>query len=77
MTAHAVTLRLPTPLFDHFRDRAKRTRRSLEAEILDVVATAAADAEGLPSDVARDLDGLALLSDAELWHAAQKSPLGG
>lgn len=71
MTAHAITLRLPAPLFDHFRDRAERTRRSLEAEILDVVATAAADAEELPTDVARTLEDLRLLSDEELWRAAR------
>lgn len=71
MTAHAVTLRLPTPLFDHFRHRAERTRRSLEAEILEVVATAAADAEELPADVVRAIEDLRLLSDQELWRTAR------
>jgi hypothetical protein len=71
MAAHAVTLRLPPPLFDHFQSRAERAHRSLEAELLDAVATAAADEEELPQDAARALRDLELLSDEELWRAAR------
>ena len=71
MAAHAVTLRLPPPLFDHFQSRAERAHRSLEAELLDAVATAAADEEELPQDAARVLRDLELLSDEELWRAAR------
>ncbi|NJL29157.1 MAG: hypothetical protein HC897_15380 [Thermoanaerobaculia bacterium] len=70
MAAHDVTLRLPTPLFDHFRNLAARARRSLEAEILDVVATAASGAQDLPSDVARAVEELGLLRDEQLWRVA-------
>src|SRR6185295_15608601 len=70
MSAHAVTLRIPTPLYDHFQNRAERAHRSLEAELLDAVATVAAD-EKLSDDVAKAIADLALLSDDELWLAAR------
>lgn len=71
MAAHAITLRLPAPLFDHFRARAERAHRSVEAEILDAVSTVATDAEDLPADVARSLADLELMSDDELWRTAR------
>lgn len=71
MAAHPVTLRLPAPLYDHFQSRAKRARRSLEAELLDAVAAIAADEEQLPQDVAKALADLELLNDDELWRAAR------
>ena len=40
MNAQAVTLHLPVPLYDLLQQRAQETRRSLEAEILDVVTSA-------------------------------------
>jgi hypothetical protein len=73
MDAHAVTLRLPAPLYEHFSGRAERAHRSLEAELLDAVATVAADEEGLSPDVIKALSELELLSDEELWRAAQNS----
>lgn len=41
MGAHSITLHLPDPLYAHFKNQAKRARRSLEAELLRIVATAA------------------------------------
>lgn len=69
--AHSVTLQLPNPLYTHFRDRADRTQRSVEAEILEVVSSAAAQEEALPSDLAEAVAGLELLDDAALWRAAR------
>lgn len=71
MAARAVTLQLPAPLYDHFASRAERAHRSLEAELVDAVATIAADEEELSDDVARALADLELLSDEELWRAAR------
>jgi hypothetical protein len=53
MAAHPVTLRLPETLFDLFQSRAERAHRSLEAELLDAVATAAADEEELDHGMAK------------------------
>ncbi len=71
MTAHAITLKLPSPLYDHFQSRAERTHRSLEAELLDAVATVAEDAEDLAPGLAAAVADLDLLSDDELRLAAR------
>ncbi len=71
MAAHAVTLRLSPPLFDLFQSRAERAHRSLEAELLEGVATVVADEEGLSHDAAQAIRDLELLSDEELWRAAR------
>lgn len=71
MAARAVTLRLPPPLYEHFQVRAERAHRSLEAELLEAVATVAADEEELPNAVAKAISDLELLSDEELWRAAR------
>jgi hypothetical protein len=71
MAAHAVTLRLPAPLYDRFSSRAERSQRSLEAELLEAVATIAAEEEESSLDVAEAVAALELLSDADLWHAAR------
>lgn len=71
MAAHPVTLRIPAPLYDHFQSRAERARRSLEAELLEVVATVAADEEKLSDDIAEAVADLDLLNDGELWLAAR------
>ena len=71
MAAHPVTLRLPAPLYNHYRNRAERTHRSVEAELLDAVATVAADEEALSHDVTQALEDLGRLNDDELWRAAR------
>ncbi len=71
MTAHAITLQLPAPLYDHFRSRAKRTHRSLEAELLDAVATVAEDENDLLPDLATAIADLELLNDDELRLATR------
>jgi hypothetical protein len=71
MAARAVTLELPAPLYDLFSSRAERAHRSLEAELLDAVATVAADEEELSAEMTRALVDLELLSDDELWRSAR------
>ncbi len=71
MTAHAITLQLPAPLYDHFQSRAERTHRSLEAELLDAVATVAEDEEDLSPDLSTAIADLELLNDDELRLAAR------
>jgi len=71
MAAHAVTLQLPSPLYQHFRSRAQRAERSLEAELLDAMATFAGDEEELSPALAKSIEELELLRDDELWRAAR------
>lgn len=71
--AHAVTLQLPVSLYDHFRNRAEQTQRSLEAELLEAVATAATDEEALPVDLEQTVADLQVLDDDALWRAARNN----
>ena len=71
--AHAVTLQLPAPLYDHLKRRADESHRSVEAELLQVVETAIPEQQGLPQDLAEAVSALPHLSDDELWSAARTS----
>lgn len=72
MNAHAVTLHLPSDLYDHFRRRAREKHRSLETEILEVVSTAAPESEHLPAEIAQALEDLGDLDDEALLRAARE-----
>lgn len=71
MPAHAVTLKLPESLYDQLRRQAAEARRSLEAELLDVVSTAVFQKEELSADLSQILSGLQILDDEALWLAAR------
>ncbi len=71
MTAQAVTLHLPGSLYEHFKERAKRARRSLEAELLKAVEAAGAEQEELPPRLARAVNELHELDDEALWRVAR------
>jgi len=71
MAVHSVTLDLPSTLYSRVKQRAARTQRSIEDELLDVLASAIPASEELPPDLAEALAPLALLDDAALWRAAR------
>lgn len=71
MTAHAITLQLPAALYAYFQNRAERTHRTVEAELLDAVATVAEDEDDLAPDLAAAIADLELLDDDELRLAAR------
>jgi len=70
MTTQHVTIELPTPLYERLRQRAEAANRTVEDELLEVVATAAAP-DDLSADLERALASLAVLDDASLWGAAR------
>lgn len=70
MSAQAVTLHLPTSLYDLLRQRAQETRRSLEAEILDVVTSVVRPDDDLPPDLREIVAPLRGLDDEALRRAA-------
>ncbi len=70
MSAQAVTLHLPLPLFDQLQQRAQETRRSVEAEILEVVASAVRADQDLPPDLQAAVAPLRDLNDNALRRAA-------
>jgi hypothetical protein len=64
-------LKLPPSLYDYFAGRAQRTRRSLEAEVLDAVAAATPVAEPLPAELEDAAARLETMGDDELWQTAR------
>jgi plasmid stability protein len=71
MSSQPLTLNIPDPLYRLLRERAERSNRSVEAETVELLATAVPAAETLPADLAGVISPLALLSDEELWQAAR------
>ncbi len=74
MSAQAITLQLPIPLYERFKRRAHEARRTVEAELLDAVAHAAPETEELPPDLAESLAQLVALEDEALWQLARSHP---
>lgn len=71
MAVHSVTLELPGELYSRVKQRAEQTQRSIEAELLDVLAGALPSSDDLPADLAEALAPLAVLDDVALWRAAR------
>ena len=71
MTTQTITLDLPEPLYQKLKVRATQARRSVEDELLDLLAAAVPVADELPDDLTAAITPLAMLDDAELWRAAQ------
>ena len=73
MAVQAVTVNLPGLLYERLARRATRTHRTVEAELVDVVATLPDAPDELPADMAEAISALHLLDDEELWRAARQS----
>lgn len=72
MAVQAVTVSLPEPLYERLARRAQRTRRTVEAELADAVATLPDEPDELPLDMAEAIAALHLLGDEDLWRAARQ-----
>ncbi|HEU5198940.1 MAG TPA: hypothetical protein VFU32_04845 [Ktedonobacterales bacterium] len=70
MAHQTLTLNIPDDLYSRLEKRAAAAHRTVEAEVLDVVAGAVADEE-LPADVAEALAALAVADDKTLWQSAR------
>lgn len=72
MSALALTINLPEPIYERLARRASKTQRSLEAELVEAVATSFPDeSDTLPIDMADAIAALHLLDDEALWRAAR------
>ena len=71
MSSQPVTLNLPQPLFNRVRKMAEQSQRSIETELLEMVAQALPEAEELPDELADAVAALSLLNDDDLWRAAR------
>lgn len=70
MTTQRVTIELPAPLYERLRRRAEAAHRTVEDELLEVVATASGSGD-LPAGLEPVLTSLTALDDASLWGAAR------
>ena len=71
MAVYSVTLHLPSALYNRLKRRAEQVHRTVEAELLEVVATVVPTADELPDGLAETLSSLTLLDDEALWRAAR------
>jgi plasmid stability protein len=71
VSVQAVTVNLPSSLYERLVQRASRTRRTVEAELVEAVTTSLPDEpDELPADMAEAIAALHLLDDEALWRAA-------
>ena len=70
MSPRTVTLELPGLLYQQLAHRAAEAHRSVEAELLDVVATAVPALDETPAELGDVVSTLAALDDEELLRAA-------
>ena len=71
MTTQTITLQLPELLYRRLKARANQAHRTVEDELLDVLAMAVPVADDLPADLAEAISPLTLLDDEALWRAAR------
>lgn len=71
MNVQSVTLNLPETLYRKAQQRAEKMQRSVEDELVEVVATALPEFDDLPQEITKVLAQLRFLDDAALWQAAR------
>ena len=71
MTIQPVTLNLPKSFYNQILRRAEISFRTVEEELLDVVASAIPITEELSDSLATAVQDLELLDDESLWRAAR------
>ena len=71
MTVQPITLDLPRLLYERLKSRANQTHRTVEDELIQVVATAVPVGDELPADLDEAISPLSLLDDDALWRAAR------
>jgi hypothetical protein len=71
VTNRSIVVELPEDLYDRLRRQAEQAQRTVEQQVLQVVATALSSDDSLPPDVQATYDQLPFLSDEELWQAAR------
>ena len=72
MAVQPVTLNLPSTLYHQVQRRAEKSHRSVEDELLEVVATAISALE-LPQEITEAMAQLVFLDDAALRQAARST----
>ncbi len=70
MSGPTLTLQLPEGLYTRLKQRADQAHRSVEAELLELLASAVPGAEELPADMREAIAALERLDDEALRRAA-------
>jgi hypothetical protein len=73
MLARDVVLKVPEPLYNALKARADEARRSVEAELLEMVASAVPEAISLEPELEHKIAQLAFLPDDSLWRVARST----
>jgi len=73
MAVQSITINLPDQLYTHLYDRAKQTKRTVEAELVDVVMTVLPATNQLPDDLVQATAHLELLDNESLLRAARST----
>lgn len=71
MTHQTITVHLPDILYHQIEERARRKHRSIEDELVAVVATALPTLEDIPSAITDEMDQLDYLTDKELYQVVE------
>ncbi len=71
MAVRTLTLKLPDPLYRRLQQRAKEAQRTIEAELMNLIASSVPAADELPTDLAGAVSSLHLLNEEALWRAAR------
>jgi plasmid stability protein len=71
MVTQAVTVELPEHLYRELQSRAAQAQRTVEDELLMVVAQSLPETAVLSGDLAMAVDSLVFLDDDALWRAAR------
>ena len=71
MSIQTVTLDVPGTIFELVRVRAAQSQRTVQDELLHLIAAAIPAEDSLPADLANAVSQLAILNDAALWQAAR------
>src|SRR6266508_6191205 len=72
MTGRSVTIEVPEYLYDRLKRRADEARLSLEAEVVQTLASTVPPDDRLEPELEDALAGLVLLDDQALWHLARR-----
>src|SRR5215207_287952 len=72
MGGRSVTIEVPEYLYARLKRRAEEARLSIEAEVVQTLASTVPPDDRLEPDLEDALAGLALLNDEALWHLARR-----
>ena len=73
MAVQPVTLNLPNTLYHQVQRRAEKSHRSVEDELLEVIATAISALDELPREITEAMAQLVFLDDAALERVARST----